>query len=143
MKSFIKRFCEALAVSVVMMAAVSPVRSQNADSLNWAVLYKNLDSTRRSVYSMSEDDPNRLPGLHYIARYCYDLDSAKKYCTLLLDLAIKSIINKYLSSIAVYSKKIGTFAILGGNASSYKESAASSLRIVVVNKHFCAFAVYS
>ncbi len=90
MKSFIKRFSEALAVSVVMMAAVSPVRSQNADSLNWAILYKNLDSTRRSVYSMSEDDPNRLPGLHYIARYCYDLDSAKKYCTLLLDLAIKS-----------------------------------------------------
>ena len=86
--STVKWICRVSVVAAVLCFAVSPAKSQ-VDSLSWVALFRSLDSTRTATFSLPEDDSGRLPGYHFISRWSYNLDTANKYCNLLLNLAIK------------------------------------------------------
>ncbi|MBR5643940.1 MAG: SpoIIE family protein phosphatase [Salinivirgaceae bacterium] len=83
----VKRILESLVLVVIMMTA-NPAHAQRFNEINWPVLIRQLDSTRMAVASMP-DDTTKLSSYAFICQYCYDVDSAGKYCKLLLDLALK------------------------------------------------------
>lgn len=83
-----KRVFGALSLAIVIMMTVGNARAQRADEINWPVLIHQLDSTREALETMP-DDTAKLAAYHFICNYCYDVDSAGKYCKLLLDLAIE------------------------------------------------------
>lgn len=77
-------------IAVVFFTSTSITRAQNGSgsAIDWTVLIRQLDSTRIAVQSMP-DDTAKLSRYYFISRYCYDVDSAGKYCQLLLDLAFE------------------------------------------------------
>ena len=75
-------------VAIMFLATTGMTRAQRADQINWPVLIHQLDSTREALNSMPEDT-TKLAAYYFICTYCYDVDSAGKYCKLLLDLALE------------------------------------------------------
>ena len=84
----VKSIFRAFILAVVMMSTVDTARAQRAEEINWPVLIHQLDSTRQALETMP-DDTTKLAAYHFICKYCYDVDSAGKYCKLLLDLALE------------------------------------------------------
>ena len=75
-------------VAFMLLATMGVTRAQRAQDINWPVLIQQLDSTRLALESMPEDT-TKLAAYYFICNYCYDVDSAGKYCKLMLDLALK------------------------------------------------------
>lgn len=84
----IKNLFKVLLLTVVLAMATGTTRAQSGNNNDWATIIRRLDSTRIAVQSMP-DDTAKLSRYHFICRYFYDVDSAGKYCQLLLDLALK------------------------------------------------------
>ena len=84
----IKNIFKVLLLTVVLAMATGTTRAQSGNNNDWATILRQLDSTRIAVQSMP-DDTAKLSRYHFICRYFYDVDSAGKYCQLLLDLALK------------------------------------------------------
>lgn len=84
----IKNIFKVLLLTVVLAMATGTTRAQSGNNNDWATIIRQLDSTRIAVQSMP-DDTAKLSRYHFICRYFYDVDSAGKYCQLLLDLALK------------------------------------------------------
>ena len=86
--NLIKDIFKVLLLTVVLAMATGTTRAQSGNNNDWATIIRQLDSTRIAVQSMP-DDTAKLSRYYFICRYCYDVDSAGKYCQLLLDLAQK------------------------------------------------------
>ncbi len=86
MKS-IRNIFKVLVLIVSLVTGTGTISAQNGNEVDW-VLLRQLDSTRIAVQSMP-DDTAKLSRYYFISRYYYDVDSAGKYCQLLLDLALK------------------------------------------------------
>ncbi len=84
----IKDIFKVLLLTVVLAIATGTTRAQSGNNNDWATIIRQLDSTRIAVQSMP-DDTAKLSRYYFISRYCYDVDTAGKYCQLLLDLAQK------------------------------------------------------
>lgn len=84
----IKNIFKVLLLTVVLAMATGTTRAQSGNNNDWATIIRQLDSTRIAVQSMP-DDTAKLSRYLFICRYFYDVDSAGKYCQLLLDLALK------------------------------------------------------
>ena len=84
----IKDIFKVLLLAVVLATATGTTRAQSGNNNDWATIIRQLDSTRIAVQSMP-DDTAKLSRYYFICRYCYDVDTAGKYCKLLLDLAQK------------------------------------------------------
>ena len=84
----VKSIFKAFLLAAVMTTTVGTVCAQRADEIDWPDLIRNLDSTRRVIGNMPEDT-TKLAAYHFICKYCYDVDSAGKYCKQMLDLALK------------------------------------------------------
>ncbi|MBP5667085.1 MAG: SpoIIE family protein phosphatase [Salinivirgaceae bacterium] len=83
-----KDIFKVLLLTVVLTMTTGTTRAQSGNNNDWATIIRQLDSTRIAVQSMP-DDTAKLSRYYFISRYCYDVDSAGKYCQLLLDLALK------------------------------------------------------
>ncbi len=83
-----KDIFKVLLLTVVLAMATGTTRAQSGNNNDWATIIRQLDSTRIAVQSMP-DDTAKLSRYYFICRYCYDVDTAGKYCQLLLDLALK------------------------------------------------------
>lgn len=86
--NLIKDIFKVLLLAVVLATATGTTRAQSGNNNDWATIIRQLDSTRIAVQSMP-DDTAKLSRYYFICRYCYDVDTAGKYCQLLLDLAQK------------------------------------------------------
>lgn len=86
--NLIKDIFKVLLLTVVLAIETGTTRAQSGNNNDWATIIRQLDSTRIAVQSMP-DDTAKLSRYYFICRYCYDVDSAGKYCQLLLDLAQK------------------------------------------------------
>lgn len=86
--NLIKDIFKVLLLTVVLAIATGTTRAQSGNNNDWATIIRQLDSTRIAVQSMP-DDTAKLSRYYFISRYCYDVDTAGKYCQLLLDLAQK------------------------------------------------------
>ena len=86
--NLIKDIFKVLLLAVVLATATGTTRAQSGNNNDWATIIRQLDSTRIAVQSMP-DDTAKLSRYYFICRYCYDVDTAGKYCKLLLDLAQK------------------------------------------------------
>ena len=73
----IRRICRVWMLIGIMLAAVGVAPAQ-----------EKLDSIRRAVASMP-DDTAKLSRYFYICQYMYDVDSAGKYCRLMVELSQK------------------------------------------------------
>ena len=105
------------ALVAIMFFAVDTAHAQTrrttSDSdIDWGDLLHNLDSVRRVVGKMP-DDTAKLAQYHFISKYSYNVDSAGKYCNLLLDLATKLDNQRYIaygySSLARYYSWTGDY----------------------------------
>lgn len=86
--NLMKDIFKVLLLTVVLTMTTGTTRAQSGNNNDWATIIRQLDSTRIAVQSMP-DDTAKLSRYYFISRYCYDVDSAGKYCQLLLDLALK------------------------------------------------------
>lgn len=86
--NLMKDIFKVLLLTVVLAIATGTTRAQSGNNNDWATIIRQLDSTRIAVQSMP-DDTAKLSRYYFICRYCYDVDTAGKYCQLLLDLAQK------------------------------------------------------
>lgn len=86
--NLIKDIFKVLLLTVVLAIETGTTRAQSGNNNDWATIIRQLDSTRIAVQSMP-DDTAKLSRYYFICRYCYDVDTAGKYCQLLLDLAQK------------------------------------------------------